>query len=245
MKTINLKKMEIDVCLSPALYPYYKQENDTVIVVDIFRATTTICSMFQNGAASVITVADVESAKSYKSQGYMVGGERDARKIDFADFGNSPFDYKREVVEGKDIVFTTTNGTHAIDIAKESKNVFAGAFSNINALAQKCSEIGERVVVLCAGWKNKVNLEDTLFGGAFTKKLIDTGQFKIGSDSTRIALELWNNAKSDPIKFLSNTEHYKRLAKNGAESDIKFCFEENTASITPRYCKKTKQMRID
>jgi len=98
--------MILNICLSPALYPFYKKENDTVIVVDIFRACTTICTAFANGASAIIPVADIEEAKRYKSQGYPVGAERNTQKCDFADFGNSPFDYTREKVEGKEIVFT-------------------------------------------------------------------------------------------------------------------------------------------
>lgn len=238
--------MKIDICLSPALYPFYKQENDIVIAVDIFRATTTICTMFENGALAVFPVASADEAKEYKAKGYIVGGERDTKKIDFADFGNSPFDYKREIVEGKELVFTTTNGTYAIDMAKDSKIVFAGAFSNIDVLANRCAEIGGRVVVLCAGWRDKVNIEDTLFAGAFASKLSKIiSNLEIGSDSVRIALELWESAKSNPINYIKTSDHYKRLINNGAEGDIPYCFQENTTSVVPWYSKDEKKMRID
>ena len=128
--------MILDICLSPALYPFYKKENDTVIVVDIFRACTTICAAFANGASAIIPVADIEEAKQYKLRGYPVGAERNTRKCDFADFGNSPFDYTQEKVKGKEIVFTTTNGTNAIEQSRGCKTLLIGAFSNINALAK-------------------------------------------------------------------------------------------------------------
>lgn len=237
--------MKIEVCLSPALYPFYQQDNDIVIVVDIFRATTTICTMFNNGASGVIPVASVDKAKEYKNKGYIVGGERNAKKIEFADFGNSPFEYKREIIEGEDIAFTTTNGTQAIEAAKDCKKLFIGAFSNIDALAKECYDMGGRVVVLCAGWKNRVNAEDTLFAGAFTEKLSRLGNITYGSDSVRMAVEMWNNAKSDPIEYLKPTDHYKRLFDNKAEGDINYCFEENTTPITPWYCKIENKLRIE
>ena len=237
--------MKIDVCLSPALYPFYKQDNDIVIVVDIFRASTTICTMFNNGASSVITVASVEEAKEYKDKGYIVGGERNARKIDFADFGNSPFDYSREAVNNKEIVFTTTNGTHAIDIAKDCKKLFVGAFSNINAIAEECHKIGERVVIVCTGWQNRINAEDTLFAGAFIEKASQLGAIEYGSDTTRIALELWNNAKYEPIEYLKSSDHYQRLIDNNAEGDISYCFKENSAPVLPWYCKSKNKLRIE
>lgn len=237
--------MKIEVCLSQALYPFYKQENDIVIVVDIFRATTTICTILSNGAISVIPVASIEDARKYKNEGYIVGGERNAKKIDFADFGNSPFDYKKDIIEGKEIVFTTTNGTQAIEAAKDCKKLFIGAFSNIDALVKECIEIGGRVVILCAGWKNRVNAEDTLFAGAFTEKISLLSNVEYGSDSTRMALEMWHRAKDKPIEYLKSSDHYNRLIKNNAEGDIKYCFEENTTHITPWYCKDTNKLRID
>ena len=87
--------MTIDICLSPTLYPYYQKQSDTVIVVDIFRATTTMCAAFHNGATAIIPVADIDLARKYKSEGFLVGAERNTRRVDFADFGNSPIEYTR------------------------------------------------------------------------------------------------------------------------------------------------------
>ena len=194
--------MILDICLSPALYPFYKKENDTVIVVDIFRACTTICAAFANGASAIIPVADIEEAKQYKLRGYPVGAERNTRKCDFADFGNSPFDYTQEKVKGKEIVFTTTNGTNAIEQSRGCKTLLIGAFSNIDALAKKCIEIGGRIVVVCAGWNNRINMEDTLFGGAFAEKLFNENPLKLDSDAVKIALELWQSAKYNLLNYL-------------------------------------------
>ena len=238
-------KMFIDICLSPALYPYYQQENDVVVVVDIFRATTTMCAAFNNGAAAIIPVADIASAKQYKSEGFPVGAERNARRQDFADFGNSPFEYKSEKVSGREIVFTTTNGTAAIETAKSCRLLLIGAFSNIDALAEVCVESGAtRVVVLCAGWNNQVNMEDALFGAALTQVLAQKTTVEAGSDSVRIVSALWESAKAAPIDFLRSSDHYKRLVKNGAESDIPYCFEANTLSVVPFYDKTEKKLRI-
>jgi 2-phosphosulfolactate phosphatase len=236
--------MILDICLSPALYPFYKKENDTVIVVDIFRASTTMCATFANGASAIIPVADVEEAKRYKSQGYPVGAERNTRKCDFADFGNSPFDYSREKVEGKEIVFTTTNGTHAIKLARGCKTLLIGAFSNIDALANKCREIGNRIVVICAGWNNRVNIEDTLFGGAFAEKLSGEHPIKWDSDAVKIAWQLWQFAKHDPLNYIKDSEHYQRLIDNKAEGDAFFCLQPNTTNLVPYYDRVEKKLKI-
>lgn len=236
--------MELDICFSPALYPFYRKENDTVIVVDVFRASATLCAMLANGASAVIPVADIEEAKRYKSQGYLVGAERNARQCDFADFGNSPFDYTREKVAGKEVVFTTTNGTQAIDVAKKAKHLFVGTFSNIEALLQKTVEVAERVVILCAGWNNKANVEDTLFGGRFAEKLLEKTDVSLESDTVIMALELWQSAKDNPLDYLKNSEHYHRLIANGVESDAKYCLKENSVSIVPVYDKSSNRLRV-
>jgi len=235
--------MLLDLCPSPALYPYYQKENDTVIVVDVFRASATMCAMLQNGATAIITVADIETAKQYKSAGFLVGAERKTRKCDFADFGNSPFDYKREIVAGKEVVFTTTNGTMAIEKGQNSKQLFIGTFSNIDALAEKCLESSERIVVLCAGWNNKINMEDTLFGGAFSERLSEKGSVTVDSDAVRIAQALWQQAKENPLAFLQQSEHYQRLIDNGVEGDAAYCLQQNTVSVVPYYHKQDKKIR--
>ena len=238
-------KISVDICLSPALYPHYQQENDAVVVVDIFRATTTMCAAFNNGAAAIIPVADIASAKRYKAMGFPVGAERNARRQDFADFGNSPFEYTPEKVSGREIVFTTTNGTRAIEVARDCGQLLIGAFSNIDALAEACVESGaERVVVLCAGWNNQVNIEDALFGAALAEALAQKATVEAGSDAVRIASALWESAKAAPIDFLKSSDHYKRLVKNGAESDAPYCFEANTVSLVPFYDKTEKKLRI-
>ena len=127
--------MKIDVCFSPALYPVYHNPEAIVVVVDVFRATTTMAAAFSNGVRSIRPVATVEEAEAYKAKGWLVGAERNVKRCGFADFGNSPFDYTAEKVSGKDIVFTTTNGTRAITIAKSAFRVITGAFINLQAVA--------------------------------------------------------------------------------------------------------------
>ena len=169
--------MNIDVCFSPVLYPVYHNPEAIVVVVDVFRATTTMAAAFQNGISSIRPVASVEEAMEYKRKGWLVGAERNVKRCDFADFGNSPFDYTPEKVVGKDVIFTTTNGTKAITIAKSAYRVITGAFINLQAVADFCRKHGRDVVVLCSGWQDKVNIEDTLFGGALVDALVATGEY--------------------------------------------------------------------
>ena len=144
--------MKIDVCFSPVLYPAYHNQEAIVVVVDIFRATTTMAAAFQNGVRTIRPVATVEEAQSYKMKGWLVGAERNVKRCEFADFGNSPFDYLPEKVKGKDVAFTTTNGTRAITIAKSAYRVITGAFINLQAVAEYCLSHKRDVIVLCSGW---------------------------------------------------------------------------------------------
>ena len=234
--------MKLDLCPSPALYQHYKSENDTVVVVDVFRASATMCMMLNNGASAIIPVSNSELAKKYKSKGYLVGAERNTKRCEFADFGNSPFDYSPEKVNEKEIVFTTTNGTRAIDVASDSKELLIGTFPNIDAVVERCLSSAERVVILCAGWNNRINIEDTLFGGAFAEKLLEKANIKFDSDSIRMTYELWLRVKDNLDEYLKASDHYQRLVNNSAVGDINFCITQNSISIVPVYNKTDKKI---
>ena len=223
--------MKIEVCFSPALYPAYHDPEAIVVVVDIFRATTTMAAAFSNGVRSIRPVATVEEAQAYKEKGWFVGAERNVRRCDFADFGNSPFDYTPEKVAGKEIVFTTTNGTKAITIAQSAYRVVTGAFINLQAVADYCVGHKRNVVVLCSGWQDKVNIEDTLFGGALVDLLVNTGLYEKGSDSAVIAQDMWTTNKEDLLRYLAPTDHVARLKANHLDDSIPYCL---TLSITNR-----------
>lgn len=235
--------MIIDICFSPVLFPYYSQPNDVVLVTDIFRATTTMCMAFKNGASAIIPVATTEEAEQYKKEGYLIGAERNTRRCDFADFGNSPFEYTEEKVKGKEIVFTTTSGTRALDAAKDCRELLIGAFSNIDAVVDRSVQLGGRIVILCAGWNNKVNSEDLLFAGAFAQKLCEKTDAKLDSDAVRIVLDLWSGAKENPLAYLKKNDHYKRLVDNGVEKDAAYCLEQNTVALVP-YFDRVDKIRV-
>lgn len=236
--------MKVDVCFSPALYPYYSESNDKIVViVDIFRATTTMCAALNNGAKAIISVASIEEAQTYKTQGYLVGAERNVKRCDFADFGNSPFEYTKDKVLGKEVVFTTTNGTQAINVAKESDFLIIGAFSNIDVVTQFCCDKQKDVLILCAGWNNRFNIEDTLFAGALASKLLKKG-YKSASDATQVSLDMWEKAQIDMEDYITKTEHIKRLIANNLQDSVGYCLTENTVDIVPVYNKETGRITI-
>lgn len=224
---------KIETCLSPALYPYHRNPEAIVVIADILRATTSICNAFDNGALSIIPVGTKDEARRYKDQGYTVAAERDGIKLEFADFGNSPFNFDRATVEAKTIVYSTTNGTHCINLAKDSHQVLAGSFIHLHALAKHIESSGRDLVIFCAGWKNKFNLEDTLFAGALSMLLLDAGTHVTICDATHAALDLWQCAQPKPLAYIQKAAQRDRLRKNGLDDAIPFCMTIGKSTLVP------------
>lgn len=224
--------MTVDVCFSPALYEVYHNPDAVVVVVDVFRATTTIAAAFENGAASIRPVATIAEAEAYKAEGWLVGAERNVKRCGFADFGNSPTDYSVDKVKGKDLVFTTTNGTKSITVASAAYRVITGAFVNLAAVADYCVAHKKDVVVLCSGWEDKVNIEDTVFAGALADRLLKRG-YALKSDAAFMAHELWTTHASELGALVQKSEHIVRLQNNGLGGDAAYCLELDLLNVVP------------
>lgn len=223
----------IEVCFSPAIYQKFHNPQSIVVVTDILRATSAICTAFMNGAERIIPVATLEEAKHYKNKGYLVAAERDGIVKEFADFGNSPFNFTPERIRNKEIVYSTTNGTQAINLAKDSYMVAIGAYINITALANWLIQENKDVVILCAGWKDKFSLEDTLFAGALTEKLLGSSRFETICDSSLAAVDLWSIAKPDLKKYVQKAAQKSRLEKHGLDDVIDYCHSFDLTDIIP------------
>lgn len=234
MDTGQDKTRSIEVCFSPKLFPeIITKENFIVVLVDILRATTTICTAFENGAESIVPVESIEEAKIMKEQGYLVASEQDGKKLDFADFGNSAFSFTRESIGGKTIVYCTTNGTRALEMAKHSAQIVIGAYINITALTKWLVEKDKNVVILCSGWKNKFCLEDSLFAGTLADRLLATGKFSSSCDSALAAIDLWKIAKPDILTYIQKAAHRNRLKKLGLDDVIPYSFTFDQTSVVP------------
>jgi 2-phosphosulfolactate phosphatase len=230
----NIKKIE--VCFSPAVYHRFHNPESIVVVVDILRATSAICTAFMNGVERIIPVGTLEEAQMLKEKGFLVAAERDGIVRDFADFGNSPYNFTRERIEGKTIVYSTTNGTQAIQLAKDSYRVAIGAYLNIDALTQWLIKENRDVVIFCAGWKDRFSLEDTLFAGALVEKLLQSDSFETVCDSTIAASDLWSIAKTDLNGYIEKAAQRDRLRKHGLDDVIEYCHTMNLTKIIPVLC---------
>jgi len=226
------KKLIVDVCLSPQLYPAYEREDTIVVIIDVLRATSAMCTAFEYGVEKMIPVASLEEALEYKKQGFLVGAERNGIAIEGCDFGNSPYSYMTDTIKGKTIVISTTNGTQAIEAARNAYKVVVGAFTNISALTNWLEKQNKNVLLLCSGWKNRMNLEDSVFAGALTERLLNTNLFQTG-DAALASLFLYQQTQISQVKFFHSSSHSKRLAAMGLKKDIKYCFSLDKTSIIP------------
>jgi 2-phosphosulfolactate phosphatase len=224
----------VEVCFSPGLFEDVVTTGDFIVVlVDILRATTTICTAVGNGVEAIIPVATHEEARRLKAKGFLVASEKDGVQVDFADFGNSAFSFTRDAIGGKTLVYCTTNGTRALAIAKGASSIAIGAFINISAVTEWLVAQQQDVVVLCSGWKNKFCLEDTLFAGALTQRLLDTGSFHSECDSAHASMDLWSVAEGDVLAYIKKAAQRHRLKKLGLDDVIPYSFACDQVDVVP------------
>src|SRR5690349_20336184 len=233
-----MKKPSLYTSLSPALIHLYNVRECIVVVIDILRATSTIATALHNGAKEVIPVDSVEKCiRLGKELACITAGERDGKIAEGLQYGNSSFEYPREFIQGKILVLTTTNGTKLLHmaLAKGATEIITGSFLNFSAVCEHLVAMKRNVILACAGWKDKVNMEDTLFAGAVVSEI---GQhFNINCDSSGIASNLYQLAKDDMYEFMkkNNASHYHRLTNFGLEKDIRHCLTLDLANVLPYY----------
>jgi len=221
---------KIEICLSPELLHLYKTEGKNVLIADIFRATTSMISALGNSVTSVTPFKNIDECLSMKSKGYVTAGEKDGKKADGFDLGNSPLSYLKGKYANQKISMTTTNGTLAIESVKENaKKVLIGAFINLSATISFLKKQPEDLLILCAGWKGKFNLEDSLYSGAIAYYL--EKDYQSGCDSVFALKSLFACNQGDIKGFLANASHTKRLQNQGIEEDIDFCLSVDLYNI--------------
>lgn len=231
-------KPQLYTCFSPLLLNLYEVDKSIVVIIDVLRATSTIATVLHNGAKAIIPVDSVaECIRIGKQIDSITAGERDGKIAEGLEYGNSPFEYPREFIEGKTLVLTTTNGTRLLHMAldKNAKGIITGSFPNLSAVCDYLVAQNKNVILGCAAWKNRVNIEDTLFAGAVIERI--GKHFSINCDSSQIALTMYNNAKPDLFEFMKikNASHYQRLSGFGLQKDIQYCLTEDIANTLVLY----------
>ncbi|MBM3436348.1 MAG: 2-phosphosulfolactate phosphatase [Bacteroidetes bacterium] len=228
--------LSIEVIFAPSLYSSRQiRINYAVVVVDILRAGTTICAALHAGAEKIIPVATIEKAVLLKEKGFLVTGERDGKKLNFADFGNSPIELSNGQIKGQTVVISTTNGTRAVETAHGADVIVIGAFTNLKYLTEWLSSLDKNIVILCAGWRETFSLEDSIFAGALTESLIRRQDKYILHDSASAAQEFWLPARHDLSNYLKKSSHYQRLVSLGSQEDLDYAGVLNSTPVIPFY----------
>lgn len=233
---MEVTKKNLFTCLSPALINVYDISNSIVVIIDVLRATSTITTALYNGAASVIPVATVPRCVELgKALGGITAGERDGKIAEGLSYGNSPFEYPRDFIEGKVLVLTTTNGTKLLHMALDqgAEEIITGSFPNLSAVCDHLIKSGKDVLLGCSGWKDRINIEDTLFAGAVVSRV--KKHFNVQCDASKLAESLYHEAGADRFAFMQKREatHYNRLMKYDLEKDIQYCLTEDLANVLP------------
>ena len=231
-------KPSLHTSLSPALLHLYDVTNAVVVIIDVLRATSTIATALANGAKSIIPVDSVPKCIDLGKQLHAItAGERDGQVAEGLEYGNSPFEYPVSFISGKTLVLTTTNGTKLLHMAldKGASHIITGSFPNLDAVCDYVVAQKQNLILGCAAWKDRVNIEDTLFAGAVISKVKE--HFSINCDSSQIAETMYNDAKNDLYGFMKakDASHYHRLTNYGLEKDIRYCLSPGGANVLPIY----------
>lgn len=231
--------MKLNVFFSPVIVDELYFTGKTTVIIDVLRATSTIITAIDNGAKEIVPVATVEFAVKVSGGMFggqtLLGGERNTKKIEGFALGNSPFEYSKEVVENKSIVFYTTNGTKAIAKAKYSENLFACSFLNITAIVNQLISLQTDVEIICSGRNNYFSLEDSVCAGMLVSKLKNHhNDFEL-NDSAKASLILYEKLGGDILQMLKTSEHGKILIENGFEADLEYCSKIDMFDIVAYY----------
>ena len=238
--------MFLDAYLTPYFPETEEQFNDGIVVmIDVLRASTTVCAALYNNAKEVISADSPEKAvKIYSSLSKEVrflGGEKNCIKVDGFDAGNSPAEYSDEIVNGKTVILTTTNGTKIFQKAKFAKHKIVGAFVNFNSVLDYLSELvrnneneNQRVTLLCAGSNGRLAYEDTLCAGAYITLLKDRFSeiFEL-TDTAYAAKSLYKLHSHDLNEFLKSRHHASKLIELGFEDDVNTALTMDLFPVVP------------
>ena len=232
-----MSKPNLYTVISPKLLDIYDINNSVVVIIDVFRATSTIATALYNGAERIVPVDNVQKCIEIGNQitNSITAGERDGKVIEGLQYGNSPAEYPRSFIEGKTLVLTTTNGTKLLHMALNNgaAEVITGSFPNLSAVCDFLAKQNKNVFLGCSAWKDRVNLEDTLFAGAVISKIKE--HFTIHCDTSLMAEQMYNLHKNDMYAFARLTTHWHRLSKFGLEKDLEYCVTNDVANVLPIY----------
>lgn len=219
-----------------------------VVVIDVLRATTVIVHALAQGARAVVAAASIEEARAVANpwpvEERLLGGERHGVMIEGFDLDNSPWHYGREIVAGKTIIFTTTNGTRALRWAHQAAEILIGAFVNLSAVVDRLRTETRPVHLLCAGTDHRISGEDLLFAGAIADRL--SQEFSMSSE-TRIFAEFWRLHGSNDaqrLQILRESAGGRNLVDLGFDRDIERASQIDLFHVVPSLFNTSGELRV-
>lgn len=226
---------EIEVVLTMPLFHHrLLKKNSIAVVIDILRSTTSIISALDHGVKSIIPVSSRAESEVMKHEGYLLAAEEDGVRLSMADFGTSPDHFWRNDVVGKEIVYSTDNGTKAFRLTREeSDKVVVGAFPNLSALYRYLIDQEKNILLVCAGSKNTIALEDQIFAGALGQKLMNSGLFFSNCDSLTASIDLWTVASQNLLEYSKKLNHRKRLPNALSQDALNYTFSPDSTDTIP------------
>jgi len=228
--------MKIEVFFSPAGVDELSMRGRNVVIIDVLRASTTICTALRNGAREIVPTPDIENATKISSNlssgARLLGGERQGKKIDGFDLGNSPAEYTSDKVVSKTIIFTTTNGAGAIYKCRYASMAVVGAFVNMSAVVQTIVEVGGTWTILCSGRQGNFSAEDATCAGMIISKVEDVTEVET-DDAGMTAVILYKHSKRSIINMLRKSEHGKYLLSIGFADDLVLCSDIDSVPVIP------------
>ncbi len=221
--------MKIDLVLRHEDFTPDHGKGRTAVVVDVLRATTSIVTALMNGSGPILPVATAgEAFELREKQRWLLAGERDGIMIEGFDFGNSPLEFTRERVEGRSLVFCTSNGTKSVLKASVADEVVAASFLNAASVVEHLKRSGRDAIILCAGTLGKPSLEDTVCGGMIVHRL-NRRPSAAASEAKETYLEYRDNI----LACLRESFHGKHLINIGFEKDLEYAARTDITKVVP------------
>jgi 2-phosphosulfolactate phosphatase len=230
--------MRIDIQLLPFPPKHISLLSHSVVVLDILRATSVIVHAISQGAKQVICVVSVEDAFKKKREfapgTTLLGGEKDGRRIEGFDLGNSPREYGAETVKGKMIILRTTNGTKAFHLVTSGQEIMVGSFCNVQAVADRCVAQDRDLFIFPSGDDGAFSLEDNVCGGMIVDRVLKkTKNAPFLTDAAQAAHILYERFERNLLEAFQLSHLGKKLAWQGENDDLIYCAQTNTTTIVP------------
>jgi 2-phosphosulfolactate phosphatase len=228
--------VKIDVAFLPSEISQQDISDSVCIVLDIFRATTSMVTAFANGCESIIPVESIENAydAAQQEKEVLFAGERKSIKIEGFDFGNSPFDFSPDKVCKQTIIMTTTNGTIAVKAAQKAYRTLIGAFINAEAVSRQAKKFGKDILIVCAGTEGAFSLEDTLCAG-YLVELLANGRDAEFTDAAKGVLLMYTAVQQNLCAAAMKSRNGQRLVELNRVNEIEYCVRQNIVDIVPKY----------